>query len=817
MSPSPARRWLRRTAASLVGLPLLAGLLAAPAAGAAVSAQPERQAGTKAEPTGPRTVSVSINSFLPEIPTESDTLTISGRIRNESSRAVTDASMALRVGPTLNGRSQIDAAADAGATVTGTEGVPAGGDEYLQEFKKVAPGVTEDFRLSIPVKDLELGGDGVYQLAVTLTGRTETQQFDQILGIERTFLPWQPEAADTRTEYSYMWPLIARTHLTARSDSDENQTPVFKDEDLLKEISPGGRLERMVSEGTTLPVTWVIDPDLVASADLMTRPYNVEGPDGKVVAGDEDNQKIARSWLNSLSKAVKDEKVVVLPFGDPDLASMAHGGAAVKGPQGSLSHLKDATEAAVATLETVLHITPNTDFAWPAEGAVDPSIVNVATSAGASNVIARSDSFRETGNLPYTPTAARPIGDGTTAVVADSRLSKAFQGDMTSAERSTLAVQEFLAQSLMVNLQDPEKQRSLVVAPQRMPTAAQVSTMARAIRALQSDTWSGAANLITAAKEKPDAGATTEVPAASAYPASLRKQEMPQSGFKEIKEIQERLDEFKVILTRPERVVVPFGRSIDRALSTSWRGMPKEALEYRVGVGDYLKELTEQVVLIDKSEAKLSGRSATIPVTVQNNLAQGVKNLRLQLISTQPKRLQIEGGKVAEVEVEVAGGHAQSFKFSTSANASGPVDVVARLVTQDGRQYGDSIPFSVKVTEVPPTVLAVIAGGFLLLVLAGFRMYQRRKKIAARKAEEQNGGTAEGGGSTGDGPADGPTAGPTDGPADGGGPDTDDPDADDSGDSDAEAAPEPEQPSDPTPDTSAESTDPSGTGERVDR
>ncbi|NGO75912.1 hypothetical protein G6045_09535 [Streptomyces sp. YC504] len=785
MTPSPARRWLRRTAASLVGLPLLAGLLAQPA-GAAAEVASGQPAAVKAEPTGPETVSVAINSFEPQIPSESDTLTITGKLENNSAQTVTDASLALRLGQSLSSRTQIDSAAKNGGTVTGAEGLVVGGDEYLQKFKKIAPHGTQDFRLSIPVKELDLDGEGVYQLGVALTGRTESQ-FNQILGIERTFLPWQPDGADTQTKVSYMWPLISRTHLTAESASDANQTPVFKDESLIKEIAPGGRLERMVSEGSTLPVTWVIDPDLVASAALMAQPYNVQGPDDTVVAGDEDNQKIARNWLNSLIKAVQDEKVVALPFADPDLASMAHGGGTE-----SLGHLKDATEAAVKTLETLLHIKPNTDFAWPAEGAVDPKIVNTATSAGASNVIARNDSFQETGNLPYTPSAARPIGDGTTAVVADSRLSKAFQGDMTSAEKSTLATQQFLAQSLMINLQDPEKQRSIVVAPQRMPTTAQAMTMATAIRAQDAGGWSQSENLISAAKEKPDPGATTEVPSADAYPAALRKQEMPLSGFDEIRKIQSQLNDFKVILTRPERVVVPFGRAIDRALSTSWRGLPEEAHTYRKSVLKYLDDLTGGVALIKKSEAKLSGRSATIPVTVQNNLAQGVENLRVRLTSTKPNRLKINGERYAEQEVEVAGGHAQSLKFSTTANASGPVDVVAQLVTADGKEYGDPVPFTVKVTEVPATVLAVIAGGFLLLVLAGFRMYQRRKRIVARRAEEQDGGSS-----------DGPDDGTDNGTDDGAGPD--------------EGGPEPEQPSDPTPDTSTESTDPSGTGERVDR
>ncbi len=63
---------------------------------------------------------------------------------------------------------------------------------------------------------------------------------------------------------------------------------------------------------------------------------------------------------------------------------------------------------ASSTVETVLHVKADTDFAWPVDGAIDPSIVKVATSAGADKVIARSDSLQDD-QLSYTPTAARPI------------------------------------------------------------------------------------------------------------------------------------------------------------------------------------------------------------------------------------------------------------------------------------------------------------------------------------------------------------------------------------------------------------------------
>ncbi|WP_156727817.1 DUF6049 family protein [Streptomyces apocyni] len=755
MAPSAARQRLRRATILLVGAPLLAGLLQLPTG-------PSAQAAPVTAKASNGTVDVSVDSFSPSVPTEADTLTISGKITNEGKQPVTAAEATLRVGPVMTGRRAIDQAmknSDSLQQITGNEV----DGKYVEEFDKLVPGVSQRFSLSIPVDELDLNSAGVYQLGVTLSGRTGGQQYDQILGIERTVLPWQPSDASEKTKTTFLWPLISRTHLTAETGPGEQQAPVFSDDTLAKEISPGGRLEQLLSLGRDLPVTWVIDPDLLASVDAMRESYQVMGPDGTPVAGK--NQAVAKQWLNNLEEAVQDKEVVALPFADPDLASLAHQGKRVSG---SLSHLQDATDAAAKTVQTVLHVDPSTDFSWPAEGAVDPSIVDVATSAGARTVIARSDSLRETRGLRYTPTAARPIGGGTTAVVADARLSTAFQGDMTTAQNSTRAVQRFLAQSHMINLQAPKKQRSVVVAPQRMPSVSQAQSMAKALRALDDSAWSQADDLVSAAEAKPDPDATTQVPSTRSYPSALRKQELPEDAFLAIRSTKKILDKFKVILSRPERVVTPFGRAIDREMSTSWRGQAKEAERYRAGVQGYLDGLTQQVKLIEKSEAKLSGRSATIPVTVQNNLVQGVEDLRLRLTSTKPTRLKISDGPYDEQPIKVSGEHSQSVKFTTQANANGPVPVVAQLYTADGEPYGPEIRFDVRVTQVPPAVMLVIAGGVLLLVLAGFRMYTQRKRAAALQAADDADRDDEDGGNT-------------------------------------------------APDTAPESTDPSGTGERVDR
>ncbi|MFF2327579.1 MULTISPECIES: DUF6049 family protein [unclassified Streptomyces] len=756
IGPSPARRWLRRTASLIIGAPIVAALLAG--AGA-----PAAQAGVTAKtPTGSETVKVSLDTLAPSAPVKGDTLTVSGTLTNRGKETITQAQVDLRVGPRLFSRTSIDTAAKRTGYIPGTDPAPLGG-KYTVKFAKLRSGISQDFTLSVPVNKLELGDDGVYQLGVSLSGQTSRAQYDHVLGIQRTFLPWQEEERDSKTKITYLWPLISSAHVTAETGSDDQQTPVFTDDDLAAELAPGGRLEQLVSLGSQLPVTWVVDPDLLASVDAMARSYRVKSGD-TTVAGK--NQAVAKKWLASLEAAVSDSKVVALPFADPDLASIAHRG---KNVSGTLGHLQTATEVAGTTVQTILHVKPSTDFAWPVDGAIDPSIVDVATSAGAHKVIARNDSLQETGGLPYTPTAARPIGGGTTAVVSDARLSTAFQGDMSKAGSSTLAVQKFLALTLALSQQDTDKERSIVVAPQRMPTVAQAQSMAQTLHALDDERWTEPLGLVDAAEAKPDSDATTTVPGSSQYPKGLRSQELPTQAFQDIKSTQASLNNFQVILTQPERVVTPFGNAVNRSMSTSWRGRPLKAQQYRDSVRTYLQSLVNEVQLISKSDVTLSGRSATIPVTVQNRLLQGVDHLVLRLKSENATRLKLnDGGAVAEQPIRIAAGHSQSVKFDAAANINGQVQMTAQLYTEDGTPYGGEMNFTVKVSELTPTVLLVIAGGLLLLVLAGIRMYTHRKRANADGADGNNGG-------------------------------------------------EPEQPSDPTPDTGPESTEPSDSGEKVER
>ncbi|WP_333766463.1 DUF6049 family protein [Streptomyces sp. IBSBF 2435] len=771
--PSPARRRAVRVVALVAGATLLTGLLQA--AGAAPS---QAAAGT-----GSRTAAVSVDTLTPRIPVKGDTVTLTGRLTNNGKSAITGAHVGIRV--PWNGALQTRSAIKTAASRTGYSNAEDGDeiDGHTSTVQDIPAGGHAPFSITVPVGALHMDDAGVYQLGVTLDGRTKADPTTHVLGITRTFLPWYGDEATSgtkQTRITYLWPLTDRSHIAPRGDTDSQQSPIFMDDELASELASGGRLRAMIDLARNLPVTWIVDPDLLATVEFMTKGYRVAGPGGDVTKTTPGvGAAAARQWLNDLKTAVAGDQVIALPFGDTDIASLAHHGQSVPG---ALTHLKTGTTLGLGTTQTILGGNPTADVAWPVDGAIDPSVVSVARAGGAKRIIARSDTFAEGDGLSYTPNAARSIGGGTTAVVSDATLSTAFTGDLADTQRADLAVQNFIAQTLMITLESPEKQRSVVVAPQRMPTVAQASAMAEAIHDTAVAPWATPLSFDDAAKAHPDAHANHKVPSSRAYPGSLRKQELPTSAFRQIQQTQNGLNNFVVILTRQDRVTVPFGNAVLRSMSDGWRGNPSGAKAYRDAIGFYLQDLIGAVHIIEKTTLTLSGRSGTIPVTVKNELGQPVKGLILRLTSGASIRLEI---KDPDQPIAIEGGHTRTLKFQTSASANGSVRITAALYTDNKTVYGKSVDFAVHVNKVTDLVMLIIGAGLLLLVLAGVRIYRQRKR---RTAEDDGGGDDEGG--------------------DGGN--------DDDGDEDETDGMDPGQPGDPAADTGQESREPSPTGEKVD-
>ncbi|WP_052440800.1 DUF6049 family protein [Streptacidiphilus anmyonensis] len=756
------RRLGRLTLAS--GLVVLAGPTLAPAAEAApqisvTELPPTLQHAAALAPADSHSgVEVTINTVTPAVPTANGDVTVSGTVRNSESGAVQGLHVGLMTtGEKLGNRSDIDALVGAGSRPTPGDGQELQDPALKQKIGTLAPGASASFTITAPISKLGLGSDpdGVYSLGVDAQNTANLDTGSAGLGIARTFLPLHAKDSGVKaTKVATLWPVTNPPTLQAQTYVDPSshaEQPVLTT-DLTSSLGPEGRLGQLASIGQANPglhLTWMVDPDLVDTVSAMTGDYQVTtaadatGANANchcLQAGTSQGHQAAKNWLaqmqSTLAAPAKPD-VVSLPYADPDIASLAHNTTA----RDHVSSLLPLVGGSVGLDR--LQVSAAHDVAWPYQGYIDPSIVSLAKSMGASQIIVNGDSMPDSANLNYTPNAARKISGGMTAVVADGELTKLFSQDLSTQAEQTAAVQQFLAETLATSGERPDLQRDIVVQPPRDLSAATAQTLVRALTAAQAGSWVQPVDLDTVVKDGPTADANTHVPSAHSYPSSLRATELSSNAVSSLKGTQEGLTQLQRILTRPDRLREPFNAAMVRSVSTGWRADAQAGATYQSDMYAYMYSLQTSVKILDKSTDVVvpgDNASAQIAVSVENDLEQTVTrlSLHLEVLGSGYPRLKIDSQP--DQDVNIAGGRTKStIRFKVTATANGQVQMRAVLSSAQDGSVIDQKDFTVSVTSVSSGVVAVMASGGLLVLLAGLRLYWKRKKNAALAAA-----TAEG-------------------------------------------------------------------------
>ncbi|MFJ8040131.1 DUF6049 family protein [Kitasatospora sp. NPDC096147] len=727
-------RWVRPLSGLLAaGALLTCGTLPASARTAAVAGHPAAPALPAASAEYPAVV--SLDSVTPRAVTPQDRVTVTGRITNGGPAPIKDVEAGLRTARSIGNRSTIDAVTrrnDPQQFADGTS-ITAG----REKTGTLAPGESRAFTVSLPVADLKPSRGGLLELAVDAIGRTQDDDEARPLGIGRTFLPYTTEPNTHPTQLAVVWPITHAPALVAQSMGTENdQTAVLRDDSLATELAPGGRLYQLVQTGKDLAgLTWVIDPDLLDTVLAMTRGYQVQKPGTAGESAKPENtvagagRDAATEWLKLLRTAVgtAGSQVVSLPYADPDLASIAHNG---EGLSGMDTALRKAQTAGEVTTEGRLSVNISSNVSWPYQGQLDQQVAALARSTGNSLVLANGRSLPDD-RLDYTPNAARPIGNGQTAVVADATVSELFQQDLSTPQAQNATIQRFLAETMVINHQRPDTRTLLVLPPRNLGTAA-ADTLAKSVAAAQQGGWAKLVGLAAVANAPADPNANSAVPSPGQYPHQLRAGELSTETLAQVMGIQGKLDQLLFILTQPQKVRGPFNAAMVRSMSTEWRDQGPAGSTYRAGVQNYLDNLIGAVKLTPKSTVTLAGDNGIVLVSMKNDLNQAVGNLRIRLTSSQPNRVFVSRPEPVVVEAVTS----RTLRFNAKAKSNGPVPMTAQLETTNGRPYGEPMAFTVEVTSVTSGVLYVIGGGVLLMLLAGVRFTLQRRKRADEPHED---------------------------------------------------------------------------------
>ncbi|WP_420124665.1 DUF6049 family protein, partial [Nakamurella sp.] len=275
---------------------LLATVLAAPPAGAA---------GPAPAPAGRTVVTVApavdyasrlafdVTSITPTLVTSTgpDTLTIAGTMRNTGSEELIDLAYRFQRGAALT--STADVRTELAEPSEPVAQVPS---RFEPIPGSLAGGASVPFVFTTPLtgsNSLGITTPGVYPVMVNVNGAVvlpagplEARIGELHLLVTVLSVPGgptggtEPAPAGNPTPFNFIWPMVDVPHLGVDG--------VFLNDDLLAAISPGGRLDLLLTSlsgesARALPadaITLVIDPQLLDELDRMTGLYRVVAPPG---------------------------------------------------------------------------------------------------------------------------------------------------------------------------------------------------------------------------------------------------------------------------------------------------------------------------------------------------------------------------------------------------------------------------------------------------------------------------------------------------------------------------------------------------------
>ncbi|MEU4518474.1 DUF6049 family protein [Amycolatopsis sp. NPDC024027] len=667
------------------------------------------------------------------ITTSTTTLTVTGTVTNTGDRRIAKPQVRLQVG-------------DRATTERGIGDVLSGAvvrDTPLTDFTSVAdvlePGQSAPLDITVPLTGTRAGRfalPGVYPLLVNVNGTPEFGRPAR-LGAVSMLMPVLAGPGKTggragaAPSMTVLWPLTSNVpHVYA---APYGSPVVLADDRLAAEISGDGRLNALVTSAASAvrnnsnlakSMCFALDPDLLATVDAMTRGYLVHTDSGNV---DGKGVEAAKTWLTELRALVGGRCVVALPFADADLDALT------RIRPGDTSLVARAAGGA-ATIQELTDVTPQTGVLWP-DGTPSAPVLTALTEAGVRTLLT------DAGKLAPAAAGGGVTVQGSTVRVqpTDSLITAAMTGVPTVPDSVTvpatteraIAGQNGLGAlafraglGLAAGQQRPD--HLLVAPPRRWDAAAEeFTTYLQQVGEFLNAGLVTATALPTLLAAVPatsgSVGDGGPVPAAGVDPdvvSTLAGLDVKATGLASAMQ----LDPTKRV--KPDDVVEPIRLAELRGASTAWRGLPADAATTNAQAD--LTAISGRVTVSQpKQTIALASGNSPLPVYVSNDLPVGI-NARFALDNNTGLR----PGDAQDRFFPASGG--KNYFLPVEALRAGRFSVDVSLRTPTGTPLGSSARFELTSTEYGAiTIIATVAAGVALLLLASRRIYRRVKDARA--------------------------------------------------------------------------------------
>jgi len=212
---------------------------------------------------------------------------------------------------------------------------------------------------------------------------------------------------------------------------------------IARETADGGRLHEVLRATSAHPgVTWAVDPALLTTAAA-------------------DGASSGAGWTADLLRSTSGREVQLLPWGDADLAALAHAGGT------ALTQLAEERSTKAAT---DLGLAASNAFSLPGAATTDLTTATASSAGGSRAVVVAPGELPPPSVLTYTPSALATTSSGATTLrllVPDLELSQSMATGTTAGGAAgqlsgASAAAELLAELAIITRERPSDGRHLL-------------------------------------------------------------------------------------------------------------------------------------------------------------------------------------------------------------------------------------------------------------------------------------------------------------------------------------------------------------------
>ncbi|RZU20558.1 hypothetical protein EV645_2793 [Kribbella rubisoli] len=677
-----------------------------------------------AAPADDPTVQVTIDSFGPVAPKPGQPVVIKGRVTNTSAVTFNDPQALACIDRTrLASTAAVEAIPTEQNVAMNDRDSCSNLTNDPQTFKPfdqpLAPKQTVEFSLTVPWKEWRIQDQtGVYVVGVTFRG--EPQNGARIMaGRARTLMPVAGTTPLARpVDTALVIPLRHRpTQLGGKN---------FANDSLAQALAPTGSLSRLLALGKERKVTWLLDPAMLDEIKQMAKGYVIVAQNGESTPGAGQSDAIA--WLKDFDVTrAHGNQVVLLPYGDPDVAGLLDSGDPLKN---LVARARQTTQGYILSGASADVPVSFTNGLWLEGGAAAGRYLGAASTGfpGASDSdlnLVSSSSWSAATRPVLTST---PVYDVMTpgpdtlvrTVIADSSLTSGGP-DQETASSPLQVRQRFAAETALIAAGKGTPASVVVLPPRGWDNDSAATAQLAASLSLP---WIKATDVSTVVASNPRPQVTRAPKAAETNGV------LTEAQLSSVRDLDAATSTMQNLLVDENALPEVMTHALLRSTSSGWNGYPEEARHFAaIELGSANQQLGK-VHLVNASvdrglrkeiKVNLAGSKGTFPLTITNDTEWSVR-VGIEVTAANRSDLKITPPQTAVL------GPKQKWtpRITASAEQNGLIRANAQVVTAGGQSVGKSQELLIQASQYGSVGWILVGAACALLFGTSFvRIYRR--------------------------------------------------------------------------------------------